>query len=611
MKSVSFDKIKLGGFWKDRFETNRVSTIPSVFDRFSDTGRFKAFECNWKEGDPLKPHFFWDSDVAKWLEGAAYSIALSPDKELEKKIDDVVDLIEKNQGEDGYFNIYFTVVAPEKRFSNRDCHELYCAGHLTEAAVAYYNATGKDKFLNLMRKYIDYIYQVFYVEDSAAFSTPGHEEIELALIKLYDCTGDKKYLDLSAHFINTRGTSDKDSGIPEWATQLYFQSDEPVRDFVRAKGHSVRACYLYSGMADLAAKTGDKELLDACRRVFDNIAEKQMYITGGIGATNQGEAFTEDYLLPNDLAYSETCASIALAMFAKRMSAIEPDSKYDDVAEAAIYNCILSGVSLDGKSFFYVNPLEINVRKFNQYKKWYKSSQNLLTQRIEVFGCSCCPPNIVRFIPSIGDYIYTYNDSTVYVHHYIESEAEFDGVSIIQKTEYPNEGDIKFTVKGMAGDNLALRIPGWCDYFTVNGKPFTGEIKNGYAFIAIEEDEQNIELYLDMEPRLVSANPEVEADIGRVAVCRGPIVYCAEEIDNGNVSLNNLSIDSNFEPEIRFNHDFNAYVIETNGFEDAPSEKLYSAYDPNAVTERKLRFIPYFAFANRGESDMLIWFRIR
>lgn len=611
MKSVSFDKITAGGFWKNRIDINRTSTIPMVYNRFCDTGRFDAFKCDWKEGDPDKPHFFWDSDVAKWLEGAAYSITLTPDKELEKIIDDVVDLIEKNQGEDGYFNIYFTVIEPGKRFSNRDCHELYCAGHLTEAAVAYYNATGKDKFLKLMRKYIDYIYQVFYVEDSAAFSTPGHEEIELALIKLYDCTGEKKYLDLCAHFINTRGTSDKDSGIPDWANQSYFQSDEPVRDFVRAKGHSVRACYLYSGMADLAAKTGDKELLEACRRVFDNIAEKQMYITGGIGATNQGEAFTEDYLLPNDLAYSETCASIALAMFARRMSAIEPDSKYDDAAEAAIYNCILSGVSLDGKSFFYVNPLEINIKKFNQYKKWYKSSQSLLTQRIEVFGCSCCPPNIVRFIPSIGDYLYTYDDSTVYVHHYIESEAEFDGISVVQKTEYPNEGDIEFTVKGLSGKKLALRIPGWCDYFTVNGKQFGGEIRNGYAFVNIAEDEQNIKLYLDMEPKLVSANPEIEADAGKVAVCRGPIVYCAEEIDNGNVPLSILSIDSNFEPEIKFNHDFNTYVIEVNGFEDAPSDKLYFTYDPSAVTERKLRFIPYYAFANRGESDMQIWFRIR
>lgn len=611
MKYVPFNKIKLGGFWQERFLINQRSTIPSVYERFSETGRFKAFECSWKEGDPLKPHFFWDSDVAKWLEGAAYTIAVSPDAELEKKIDEIVDLIEKNQGEDGYFNTYYTVVEPENRFTNRDRHELYCAGHLTEAAVAYYYATGKDKFLRLMRKYIDYIYQVFYVESSASFLTPGHEEIELALIKLYDCTGEKKYLDLCAYFINTRGTSDKDDITVNDFGSLYYQSDEPVRDFTRAKGHSVRACYLYSGMADLAAKTGDKELLDACKRVFDSIAEKQMYITGGIGATNQGEAFTEDYLLPNELAYSETCAAIALAMFARRMSAIEPNSKYDDAAEAAIYNCVLSGVSLNGKAFFYVNPLEINIKKFNQYKKWYKTTQSLLTQRVEVFDCSCCPPNIARFIPSIGDYIYTYNDSTVYIHHYIESESEFDGVSITQKTEYPNEGDIKLSIKGLAGDSVALRIPDWCDYFTINGKPFNGEMKNGYAYVNIENDEQDIALYLDMEPRLVSANPDVEANVGRAAVCRGPIVYCAEEIDNGNVPLNNLSIDSSFETEIKFNHDFNSYVVEVNGFEDSPSEKLYSTYNPNAVSERRLHFIPYYAFANRGETDMLIWFRIR
>lgn len=611
MKQVSFDKIRLGGFWKNRFEINRTSTIPTVYDRFSDTGRIDAFKCEWKEGYPLKPHFFWDSDVAKWIEAAAYSIAQHPDEALEKSVDDIIDQIEKNQGDDGYFNIYFTVVEPEKRFSNRDCHELYCAGHLTEAAVAYYNATGKDKFLRLMRRYIDYIYQVFYVEDSAGFSTPGHEEIELALIKLYDCTGDKKYLDLCAHFINTRGTSEKDSGIPDWSTQLYFQSDEPVRDFVRAKGHSVRACYLYCGMADLAAKTGDKELLEACRRVFNNITEKQMYITGGVGSTSQGEAFSEDYLLPNDLAYSESCASIALALFARRMSAIEPDSKYDDAAEAAIYNCVLSGVSLDGRSFFYVNPLEINLERFRKNNKWYGRKDRILTQRVEVFSCSCCPPNIARFIASIGDFLYSYDENTVYVHHYSESEAEFDGIKIVQNTEYPCEGDIRFTVSGMKGKKLALRIPAWCDYFTVNGKRFSGEMSRGFAFIGIENGREEITLYLDMEPRLVSANPEIEADLGRVAVCRGPIVYCAERIDNGNIPLNNLLIDSNFEPEIKFDQRFGCYTISAAGFEDESFSDLYRSYDPNAFSERTINFIPYYAFANRGESDMIIWLRIR
>ncbi len=606
MKSVSFDKIKLGGFWKNRFEINRTQTIPTVYNRFCDTGRFKAFECSWKEGEPFKPHFFWDSDVAKWLEGAAYSITLHPDAELEKIIDGVVDLIEKNQDENGYFNIYFTVVEPEKRFMNRDWHELYCAGHLIEAAVAYYKATGKDKFLKLMCKYADCIEKVFIIDNSAEFATPGHEEIELALVKLYHCTGNCKYLEMSRHFVEKRGNNSKE---PE--NRDYWQANAPVRELNTADGHSVRAAYLFCAMADLAYEYNDETMLEACRTLFKNITEKRMYITGGIGSTACGERFTEDYDLPNDLAYSETCASIALALFARRMSLAEPDSKYADAAETAIYNCVLGGVSLNGKAFFYVNPLEINMNRFRKRNKWYGRNDRLLTQRVEVFDCSCCPPNIVRFIASIGDFLYTYDENTVYAHHYFESKAEFDNISIIQNTEYPNEGDIKFTVKGMNGKRLAVRIPSWCDYFTVNGKSFGGEIKKGYAYIDITSDEQFIELYLDMETRLVSANPEVEADAGRVAVCRGPLVYCAEQRDNGNLPLNNLSVDTNYEAEIKFSHEFNSYTVSVNGFEDIPSDKLYSTYDPTASNEIRLHFIPYYAYANRGESDMLIWFRIK
>ena len=361
MEQISFDKIRLGGFWKNRFEINKNATIPTVYDRFCDTGRFKAFRCDWKEGMPDKPHFFWDSDVAKWLEAAAYTIAISPDAELEKKIDETVDLIEKNQQEDGYFNIYYTVVEPGKRFTKRDNHELYCAGHLTEAAVAYYKATGKDKFLRLMCKYIDLIEKCFKIDDSAAFSTPGHEEIELALIKLYDCTGEKRYLELCRHFIETRGRSKKDADTRDWCDNDYDQSDFPVRELPAAVGHSVRAMYLYSGMADLADRTDDKSLFDACDRLFDSTVKRRMYVTGGIGASAHGEQFADDYILPNDVAYSETCAAIGLALFARRMSAACPDSKYADAAERAIYNGVLAGVSLDGHSFFYVNPLEINI----------------------------------------------------------------------------------------------------------------------------------------------------------------------------------------------------------------------------------------------------------
>ncbi|MBE6820041.1 MAG: glycoside hydrolase family 127 protein [Ruminococcaceae bacterium] len=608
MKAVTFDKVSLGGFWKNRFEINKNATIPMVYDRFSDTGRFDAFKFEWKDGDPNRPHIFWDSDIAKWIEAVAYTIHLCPDKKLEAVVDGVVDLIEKNRDENGYFNIYFTVCEPDNRFVNRMAHELYCAGHLTEAAIAYYKATGKDKFLHLMCDYMDYIEKVFFIEDSAEFSTPGHEEIELALVKLYDCTGNEKYLEMSSRFVETRGTSEKDEESPYYISHAYDQSHKPVREQERATGHSVRATYLYCAMADLALRMKDDSLYDACRRLFLSIAEKQMYVTGGIGSTHYGERFTEDYDLPNDVAYSETCASIGLALFARRMSLIEPDSLYADIAEIAIYNCALAGVSLSGKAFFYVNPLEINMernRKNIEYYQ-YKGSTYDTPQRLEVFDCSCCPPNIARMIASIGDILYTYNDDTVFVHHYFESQAEFEGIKITQNTEYPNNGAVKLTVRGMAGKTLAVRIPGWAENCTVSGAYKT---EKGYAYIEIKDDETEINLDFAMECRLVCANPTVEADVGRVALCRGPLVYCAEKIDNG-VPLNNLSICENLNASVSFNEEMQAYTVEADGFEDAPADSLYRTYRNDGI-RRRIKLIPYFAFANRGASDMLVWLRIK
>lgn len=607
MKAVTYDKIKLGGFWKNRFELNRRITVPAVYERFTETGRFDAFNFNWHEGMEHKPHIFWDSDIAKWLEAVAYTVRQSPDSSLEAIVDRIVDLIEEHRDPCGYFNIYFTVCEPEARFTRRWDHELYCAGHLIEAAAAYYESTGKDKFLHLMCDYADYIEKVFVIEDSAAFSTPGHEEIELALVKLADCTGEKRYLELSRHFINTRGTSEKDREN----SLIYSQSHMPVREMSEAVGHSVRAVYLYCGMADIALRTGDTELFEACCRLFDNITQKRMYITGGIGSCAFGEKFTEDYDLPNDIAYSETCASIGLALFARRMSLLDPDSKYADAAETAIYNCALAGVSLKGDSFFYVNPLEINLNRHRLGKEYYERKDNLLTQRAKVFDCSCCPPNIARFIASIGDFLYTYNDDTVYVHHYFESEAEFDGIKIIQETQYPNDGTVRFTVTGMKGKRLAVRLPAWCDNATLNGKSIIGETEKGYAYIEITSDTVQAELYLSMDCRLVSANPQVEMNLGRAAVCRGPIVYCAERIDNDNLPLNALLLDSRLQTSLCFNDEMQAYTVRAAGFCDMPCDTLYRSYSPAAICEREINLIPYFAYANRGESDMLVWLRVR
>lgn len=602
MKSVSFRNIQLtDGFWKDRQRLNHDVTIHAVRDRFTDTGRFEAFRFNWEEGKPNKPHFFWDSDVAKWLEAVAYIIEKEPDPLLESQVDGVVDLIEKYQGEDGYFNIYFTVCEPDKRFSNRDWHELYCAGHLTEAAVAYYNATGKDKFLKCMCRYIDYIEKVFKIENSAAFKTPGHEEIELALVKLYHCTGEKRYLELSKYFIDMRGCQKE---IPEdfWARDNYYQSHKPCREQFTAEGHSVRAGYLYSGMADIAREYNDEELKKACKELFNDIYEKKMYVTAGVGQSRHGEAFTVPYDLQNDQAYTETCASIALVYFASRMQQLELDSRYGDVIERAIYNGILSGVSTDGKSFFYENPLEILLSEHGRNVSVRNSDdRHPITQRLEVFGCSCCPPNITRFISSIGDYIYGVDDGAVYVHQFISSDAESDGVKLSMKSGFPYDGKVIIKAENLNGRKLAVRIPAYSkDNFNISADY---EMKNGYAFISAA-DGKEISIDFDITPKKVYANPLVDRDAGKCAILAGPIVYCAEGVDNGS-HLRMYRIPEKLEYKFEKNTEIGTVDLILNAEKAEAMDALYGferKYQP-----AELRMIPYFAFANRGETDMTVW----
>ena len=342
MKTVDFSQTKIiSGFWKQKQDMVRKTTIYAVYDRFCETGRFDAFKCDWKEGMPNQPHIFWDSDVAKWMEAAAYLTGQKREPKLEKIVDGVVDLIARNQGEDGYFNVYFTVVEPGKRFTDRTCHELYCAGHLIEAAVAYYEATGKRKFLDCMCRYADYIEKRFKIDQDTAFSSPGHEEIELALVRLYECTGEKRYLDLAEFFVLIRGT-ENDKGKDTLDGGLYSQAHKPATQQDEAEGHAVRAVYFYCAMADIAYHTGNQDLLAACKKLFADIVEKKMYITGGIGSSSRGEAFTLPYDLNNELAYSETCAAIGLAFFANRMLKLENDSLYADIIEKIIYNGFLS-----------------------------------------------------------------------------------------------------------------------------------------------------------------------------------------------------------------------------------------------------------------------------
>ena len=605
-KQLTFDKVNItGGFWAERQETVRKTTIHNVYKRFKETGRFEAFKLNWKEGDPNKPHIFWDSDVAKWIESVAYLTLKQREPELEAIVDEVVDDIEKGRMADGYFNsCYQQFKTPEERFTIRRDHELYCAGHLLEGAIAYDFATGKGKFLSLMKDYMLYIKKRFIDDGDTAFKTPGHEEIELALVKLYDYTGERVWLDMALWFIDNRQCTDEECDHKEYDA-AYSQSHLPVREQFTAEGHSVRAVYLYCAMADIAERTGEEALKNACEKLFDSIVNEKMYITGAIGSVYKaGEAFEEEYRLPNDTAYAETCAALGLALFARRMSRLDADAKYADTVERVIYNGFLSGMSLDGKSFFYENAQEIDLYQREFLKNTPASTKKLhmpITQRVEVFSCSCCPPNITRFIPSIGDFIYNYTDDTVYVNQYMESEADMDGIKLSIKTNYPYDGKITFKLCG-GSRKVAFRIPEWCKSWnlTKNGARVPADVVKGYAFVSADCCDEFV-LDLAMEVRVVRASSHVLTNRGQAAVCYGPFVMCMEGIDNGGW-LGSVRLVGNF--ELSFDSELSLPAI----FCDAVREEPISLYSDCVVSEPfRGKLIPYFAFANRGESDMRIW----
>ncbi len=593
----------LPGFWQEKETLNRVATLPAVYDRFTETGRVAAFRCDWKEGAPGKPHYFWDSDVAKWMEGAAYSLRHFPDPALEADIESLIDDIEANQHPDGYFNIYYTVVEPGRRFTDRRNHELYCAGHLIEAAVAWAEATGRDRFLKLMERYVDCIYDTFVVRDAASFRTPGHEEIELALIRLYRHTRNPRPLELARFFLDQRGTNAKDSENYEWSEPNYTQSHLPVREQHEAFGHAVRACYLYSAMADFAAETGDASMTSACRDLLRDIAFRKMYVTGGIGSTRQGEAFTVPYDLPNATAYAETCASISLAMFATRMLQIEADSLYADIAERALLNGVLAGLSLDGTSFFYENPLEIRVAGAARHTSTRYSDSLAIRQRVKVFSCSCCPPNLNRVLASVGTHAFGLaEDGSVYVHQYIASRLESGAAKLSVETDYPRSGMIRVRAEGVP--SVRLRIPAWSrGNFRLN-RPYTME--NGYA--EVRDLSGEIVLRLDMTPRLVLADPRVSEDSGKVAVARGPVVYCAEGVDQDGAPLSALSVALPFRAEESAADGIPLPCLDVGGFLLAgPQDGPYADYPGGGYVPRKIRLIPYACYANRGETDMSVF----
>ena len=614
MKNLHFSQTRImDGFWYHYAKLNREVTIPAVYDQFCATGRFDAFRCDWKEGMPNKPHYFWDSDVAKWMESVAYLLHEGRDPQLEKILDETIDLIIKNQEPSGYFNIYHMIIEPDIKFQKRGHHELYCAGHLLEAAIAYDAATGKDAFLKAMMRYMDHIYQVFFVEKSAAFATPGHEEIELALIKLYDHTGIRKYLELAAFFIEERGRNpEKDS---ETTLPIYTQTEVPVRDITEAKGHAVRACYLYTAMAMLANRTKDEALLKVCKTILEDILTRKMAVTGGIGANIQGEAFGKPYVLSNDRNYNETCAAISLAMFIGELQEAEASSVYGDVIERVFFNGMLSGLSLSGDAFFYENALEIDLREYD-YSHLYFSVMNtaethrrgLLSQRrlerSKVFSCSCCPPNINRIFTSLSRYSYTQDGNTVYCNQFMAGRTELtvDGKPAVLelKTEYPHNGKLVYTYRG-APAVLAIRIPDWC-------VEYQGTTENGFAHFPVTDGE-TVVVDLPMEIHFVQADPRVRSCTGRFAVTRGPLVYCMEAVDNGN-DLGDIELLDNGNNSVCTDPDFPAPVIYMDAQRRPKTTALYTlrSSEREAV---KVKLIPYFCFANRGRSDMIVWTMVR
>jgi len=580
---------------------------------------------------------FQDSDVAKWLEAVGHSLMTNPDPELEKLADGLIDLIEKAQCSDGYLDTYFIINKNEKRWSNLcECHELYCAGHMIEAAVAYYQATGKDKLLKIACRFADLIDSVFGPEEGKIKGYPGHQEIELALVKLYKATGNPRYLKLSEFFINERGR-EPNYFIYEWehvrgkishwskreapAPDLeYNQAHKPVRLQDKAVGHAVRAVYMYSAMADIAHETSDKELFDACRRIWSNITQRQMYITGGIGSTRHGEAFTFDYDLPNDTVYAETCASIGLVFFAHRMLKMDLSSEYGDVIEKVLYNLLPGSMSRNGREFFYVNPLEV----------WPKASEkdpgkrHVKPGRQKWFSCACCPPNIARLISSLGDYIYSVGQDTLFTHLYIGGKVETTvcnkKVVIRQDSKYPYHGDISLTVSPdePLEFNLALRIPSWCGKFEIyiNGQNANYEIRNGYAFInRVWNNGDLARINMDMPVEIMASNPDVRENAGKVCIMRGPLVYCIEEVDNGpNLSAVALCLDRELKTETGGDLPEGTIVIAGEGVritENECNESLYRPYRSIKYEHVKIKAIPYYLWGNRGEGEMQVWIRGR
>jgi len=632
------------GFWARYVRLVRNSVIPYQWEALNDrvpgaepSGAIRNFRiAAGLEGGEFVGMVFQDSDVGKWIEAVAYALQASPDPALETLVDETVELMAQAQTADGYLNTYFTIEEPGRRWSNLwECHELYCAGHLLEGAIAYYEATGKRRFLDVLCRYVDLIDRTFGPNPGQIRGYDGHEEIELALLRLFDVTGNARHLELARYFLDERG-SEPAFFHAEWQALgqrshwaraevsrpdlAYFQSHAPVRQQTEAVGHAVRAVYLYTAMADLARRTQDLELRATCEVLWKNVTRRRMYVTGGIGSTHSGEAFTFDFDLPNDTAYAETCASVGLVFFAQRMLQLGPRAEFADVLELALYNTVLASMSLDGKRFFYVNPLEV----------WPEAStrnpdrHHVKAERQTWFGCACCPPNLARLLLSLGNYVCQSGRHTLLVHQYLSGTVQLpgsDGAWLEVETDYPHEGRVHLRLRGEVAPDfcLALRVPGWCRSFALTSQGQRLEQAadpDGYLRLRGPwQRDHALVLELALEVEALEAHPEMRENAGKVCLRRGPIVYCLEAVDNGhNLSALTLDVGAGFETEAAPELLPGAVKILARGARrsepvaaDAPYRVAGAALPAReAVT---IVAVPYHLWGNRGAGEMTVWVR--
>ncbi len=623
------------GFLASRTRLVREVVIPYQWEALNDrvpgaepSGCVHNFKVAAGEKEGKFYGLFWqDSDLAKWIEAASYRLATHPDAAVEAELDRLIATIAKAQAEDGYLNTYFQLVEPQNRWANlRDCHELYVAGHMIEAGVAHFHATGKRTLLDVMCKLADMIDRTFGLGEGQIPGYCGHQEIELALVKLARATGEARYTRLAAYFINQRGQEPnyfleelkrRGETLP-W--HMHFdgigtlQAARPVRELTEPVGHAVRQMYMLAAMADLAVETKDETLLQSSRTLWDSIVRRHLYITGGVGSEPYGEKFAEPFDLPPDRAYSETCAAIAVIFFARRLLDIELRGEYADVMERALYNNVQSGMSVDGTKFFYVNPLEVipAVTKRRYECHLFK------TQRVGWFGCACCPPNVARLFASLGEYLASQRADGLALHLYADSDLRFNAaggeVRLAVRTDYPWDEKVAIEVRpsAPAAFTLHLRIPGWCRQarLAVNGETLPLSPVNGYmALHRTWQPGDKIDLTLPMPVERVHADPRVAQVAGRVALQRGPVVYCFEEVDNGtNLAALALprraTLTARPEPELLGG----CVIIEGEGARDPQAASLYQT-EPPAPSPVALRAVPYGLWANRGEGEMRVWIR--